>query len=114
MTGSRKGVFNTPKGRTNSKEFGKHIGLDEANKHSKINKNNKVDKSTFKKMTNALKDSNLLKLGLRFFSGVTYKEVANGIHSLINYGINETPSMGNKIVISLGDNKVKYKKIVVK
>ena len=82
----RGNTLNTQKGRTNYKGYGKHIGLDEANKSSKIDNKKKVSRETFKNISECLKDSNLLKTGIRFFSGVTYKEVINGVHSLVNNG----------------------------
>lgn len=102
--------FVTANGRTNSKGVGKNIGIDLANGFSKIKKNEKIKKQTFKKISECLKDGNLLQYGIRFLSGVTYKEVANGIHSLLNNGSESTPLIGNKISDSLGENKARYDK----
>lgn len=110
LNNPRRETVTTEKGRTNPTGFGPHVGLDKATKSSKMPKNSIFTKQNFKEMYECLSNSNVLKTGLRFFSGITYKDVANGIHSIANTGKETTPLIGNKISNNLGDNKAKYDK----
>lgn len=105
-------IFNlvTVKGKSNSRGFGKHIGIDEANRYANIGKDNKRDKESFSTIYNALKSINIIENGVRFLSGVTVKQVLNGIHLVTNSRLANVSIVGNKISSGLGENRARYDK----